>query len=219
MNTFRKYFDLIAQEYDQATGAPGAWTPPDVVFEEIKNVITKELRILDIGIGTGQSIEKIYESRLYKEIHGVDASPNMLKICKEKYPDIKLTEINSLKDLADISEKFEVIIGCGTFEFIEDIKGLFQIIKNKQKKGDHLVFTYEPIIRFHSIQDERKSLTVSDESSKLYVKDFYTYRPSPKEVYDILKENNYTVKVDSEFVSYRKRDVNIIYHVILAIAD
>jgi len=219
MNKSEKYFDLLSHVYDQATKKPGSWNPPDVIYENIKKKISKDSVVLDIGIGTGHSIEKIYNSGVYKEIYGADVSIKMLDVCKIKYPNTKLIHITSVNDISSIGGDFDIVISSGTLEFVEDIGSLIKQIRRKQKKDGFFIFTYEPIILFHPFQKESKSLTVPDKSSNLYMQDFYTYRCNPHQIMNLLIENNYNVTKDIEFISYKKGDENIIYHVVLAVAN
>jgi len=94
MTEAEQYYDSLASIYDKATEAPGSWNPPDVIYESIRDHIHSYSSILDIGVGTGLSIDKIYKAGIYKEIYGVDISAKMLDVCKGKYPNTKLTHIS-----------------------------------------------------------------------------------------------------------------------------
>ncbi len=217
MKKSEEYFNLIASVYDQATEVEGSWNPPDVIYEHIKHITTSNAMILDIGIGTGRSIDKIYKSGAYKEIHGVDVSGKMLNICKNKYPKVKLSKISSVSDIADMVAHFDVIVCSGTVEFIEDINMLLQKVSILLKKEGVFIFTYEPLIQFHQTQKHKKSLTIPDKSSSLYIDDFYTYRYAPHEITTLLEQNNLRTEKDSEFVAYKKGEEYIIYHVVEAV--
>lgn len=216
MNESKKYYDLLASVYDKATEIPGAWNPPRIIYDAIKNRVSNQSKILDIGVGTGQSIAEIYCQGQYKEIYGVDVSPNMLDICRVKYPNVKLSQIFSIRDIEKIDDYFDIVISSGTIEFIEDLDMLFQQVRRKQGKDSIFAFTYEPIIYLHPFQKDEKSLTVLDKSSKLYVEKFYTYRHKPQEILNLLNKNNYEIIEDYEFVAYKKGPEQIIYHIIVA---
>jgi ubiquinone/menaquinone biosynthesis C-methylase UbiE len=219
MTEAEQYYDLLAPVYDKATEVPGSWNPPDIVYESVKDKISKNSRILDVGIGTGLSIDKIYASGTYKEIYGVDVSAKMLDVCRDKYPNAKLTQISSIVDIGSVGDYFDLVISSGTLEFIEDIDLLFDQVRRKQKKDGVFAFTYEPIIYFHPFQNYSKSLTVPDKSSSLYIEDFYTYRHEPHEILNLLKKYSYKVTKDSEFIAYKKGEEKIIYHVIVAMCS
>src|SRR5919198_5777719 len=140
MTGVEKYYDLLASVYDKATEAPGSWNPPGIIYENIKDKISIHSRILDIGIGTGLSIDKIYNSGIYKEIYGIDVSAKMLDVCKGKYPNAKLTHISSIVEIGGIDEYFDIVISSGTLEFVENIDLLFQQVRRKQKKDGIFAF-------------------------------------------------------------------------------
>lgn len=214
-----KYYDLLASVYDKATELPGSWNPPDIIYDNIKGSVYSDSRILDIGIGTGRSIDRIHRAGKYKEIYGVDASAKMLDICKDKYPDVKLAHVSSIGHIANIAGYFDIVISSGTLEFVEHIDVALQHVRCKQKKGGIFAFTYEPIIYFHPFQNDRKSLTVSDKANKLYIPDFYTYRHEPHEILRLLDENDYKITRDGEFIAYKKGEEKIIYHIVMAISN
>lgn len=219
MTEAEQYYDSLASLYDKATEAPGSWNPPDFIYENIKDKITAQSSILDIGIGTGLSIEKIYESGVYKDIYGVDVSAKMLDVCKSKYPDVRLSRITSTADIDSIGEYFDIVISSGTLEFIEDLELVFEHVRRKQKQNGIFAFTYEPIIYFHPLQNNSKSLTVADKVSSLYIQEFYTYRHEPQEILKLLEKNNYMVTKDSEFIAYKKGEEKILYHLVVAICN
>lgn len=65
--------------------------------------------LLDVACGTGSFIGPL---QLYYRIEGVDLSPDMLKIARERYPDVPLHE----GDMADfnLNKQFDVIICMGS---------------------------------------------------------------------------------------------------------
>ena len=218
MNKSNEYFDIIAHAYDQATSEPGAWTPPDIVYENIKQYLSEESNVLDIGVGTGLSIDKVYKNTIFNLIVGVDVSKKMIELCSDKYPKATLLQIKSLSEISSFDINFGVVICSGTLEFIDDIDALFCHVRKVQQPNDIFAFTYEPIVAFHIFQKDSKSLTVPNKESSLYIEDFYTYRYHSHDINRILKENGYSVIKDVEFVSYKKGEHNIIYHAVVASA-
>lgn len=216
MNKSGKYYDKLADIYDDATEKEGAWTPPLYIYERLKNTVNNDTRILDIGIGTGKAIDSIYKSNNYSSITGVDVSTKMLEKCKNKYPEINLIEISSIKDLASFQDKYDLIICSGTLEFIENIEAFFQQCNRLLETQGVICFTYEPIIDFHPIQQDKKSLTVGDANSSLHIEGFYTYRYTPIQMYSYLDQYDFRPVNDVEFVSYSKQNEKIIYHLITA---
>lgn len=216
-NMAEEYYNKLAEFYDDATTSKGSWNPPSYIYSKIRENISNNTDIIDIGIGTGKSIEKIYKEKIYSSITGVDISEEMISICRKKYPDINLEKISSLDDILNINKKFNLIICSGTFEFIENIDNFFIMCKKIIKDDGVLCFTYEPIIKFHPYQGLEKELTIKDTNSSLYTDGFYTFRHSPATIISHLKKNGFYIKEDSEFVSYKKYGESIIYHLIVSV--
>lgn len=215
MNSARSYYDRLASIYDKATEPPGAWTPPSFLANVISENALKRFPILDIGIGTGRSIESLYTCDSC-DITGVDCSPKMLDICRLKYPGIKLIEGYFPNVEFSPKRQFQLIVSCGVFEFIPDLNAAITKAASLLGDGGSFVFTYEPLIEGHEVQCEEKAIVVSSVSSEYYVPDFYTYRHPPSTIRNYVRGAGLTIALDEEFVSYKKQNNLIIYHCILA---
>ncbi|MBI4303690.1 MAG: class I SAM-dependent methyltransferase [Chloroflexi bacterium] len=69
--------------------------------------------ILELGCGTALNLEKIFSLNLkFKSYLGVDFSPDMLRIARQKsrgYPNVEFREID-ITLLGDLNDKFDVLI-------------------------------------------------------------------------------------------------------------
>ncbi|WP_201864494.1 class I SAM-dependent methyltransferase [Microvirga soli] len=65
-------------------------------------------RILDIGVGSGRTTSHLLD--ISKNYIGIDYSPEMIKVCKERYPsvDFEVRDARSLSDIAD--DSFDLIL-------------------------------------------------------------------------------------------------------------
>lgn len=215
MHPNAQYYDKLANVYDRATEPPGAWAPPSFIAGVIEANGLAQGRILDIGIGTGRSVETLYDVGC-RDIVGVDCSANMLAECRRKYPDIVLIEGRFEEVDLTAFTPFGLIISSGVLEFIDDLPAAIQKAADILKKGGVFLFTYEPLIDGHEVQREPKSLVVPSQTSAYFVLDFFTYRYRPSTVSDHVRAAGLTIQLDEEFVSYKKLDNPIIYHCILA---
>jgi cyclopropane fatty-acyl-phospholipid synthase-like methyltransferase len=212
-----KYYDILSPYYDKATEVENAWTPPRMVQRSCSKLLKDNIRVLDIGVGTGRSIDFIAKSNYQIEIHGVDISEKMLTICRSKYPASKLFhgDLKAYRTRGDVP--FDLIISSGVLEFVKDLGTFFKDCATLLTDVGSCVFTYEPVVEFHKLQSEEQSLTVTDKNSKLYVDDFVTYRRRFLEIQTYLNEANLRVDEFSEFVAYNKGGIDIIYHLIRAV--
>ena len=211
-----KYYDKIAGVYDQATASDLAWTPPSEITKYAEEAVANAKRVLDIGIGTGQSIENLISKNPKAEFVGLDVSKEMIDKCSEKFPTVRLHhgDLKSFKN--DNSATFDVIISSGAFEFIEDLSEVFSDVLELLSDSRDFFFTFEPYIESHKLQGKKKSLTVEDENSTLYTGDFYTYRRDLDEVKAMLNENGLSLIKQKEFVAYKKANTDLIYYIVHA---
>ena len=79
----KKQYDERAEKYDEVFGTVG-YGDPDVCARAVNELgLSKDIKIMDFGCGTGRVATSLVELG-YKNFDGIDASPEMLKICKDK---------------------------------------------------------------------------------------------------------------------------------------
>jgi ubiquinone/menaquinone biosynthesis C-methylase UbiE len=206
-----QYYDRFSDVYDEASSVHGAWTPPEFMKQEIIAFKHKIHTALIVGIGTGHDIEALKLKQI-KHIEGIDISSGMLAKAKVKHPEIILHHADFITYDNFKKEKYDLIICSGTVEFIPDFSGFFEKISHMLTKNGRLLLTYEPVILNHAIQKDRQSETVPTTSSHLYVPGFMNYRRPVTEFLEQVKKNNFTLENFFEFVAYRKKNIDIIYH-------
>ena len=216
-NPAAKYYDLLSSDYDRITSEPGVWMAPGIISQTIAPLLQNKTKLLEIGIGTGQLLCLLRKTGKDFQAYGTDVSQKMCDICASKYSDVIIHHGDILEVELPYSDYFDVITICGTLEFVPDLNLLFRKVNAMLCQGGYLAFTYEPIITNHPIQAHQKSLTVpSSGESKLYIDDFFTYRYSPFQIYKELLSSGFEYQSDVEFVAYRKRESDIIYHLVVA---
>ncbi|GCC10756.1 hypothetical protein IPdc08_00791 [archaeon] len=79
----------------------------------LKDNLDESKTVLELGCGTGANLEKIYSLNLeFKKYLGLDFSPDMLKIAKNKFRNNSIVEFREtdITELDDIKEQFDIII-------------------------------------------------------------------------------------------------------------
>lgn len=212
-----KYYDRLSTSYDSVTSKQGVWTPPEIMARAIAPLLKERANLLDIGIGTGQLIGFLKKFGKNLKIEGVEVSQKMSDLCRSKYPDVIIHHGDILEIDFPYKNYFDVITICGALEFISELNLLLEKCWQLLSEPGYLVFTYEALIVGHQIQSEEKSLTVaSSPKNQQYIKDFFTYRYSPWQIYQALTEIGFTYHSDIELVAYRKQETDIIYHLVIA---
>lgn len=215
-----QYNDQLAKVYDQATLGEFKWKAPVMVTKTLLEFLRKNSKILDLGIGTGQSSEKFY--RAGHKIVGIDISDEMLKIARKKFPRIKLYKYDieeGIEKLGFKPQTFDAVIGVGIFEFTGDLKKLFRQVAKVTKSRGFFCFTFEEYRRAHPIQGIRIAPLgqgLVDKTPKLL--SFKVYRRTALEIKALLENLGFEILVTKKFVGYlkSKKKISVHYGLILA---
>ena len=124
-------------------------------------------RVLDLGCGFGEHCIKFVEQGA-KKVVGIDISEKMLQVAKVENYHEKIQYINMpMEDLAQLQEKFDVVVSSLAFHYVEDFKGVIENIYNLLDEGGVFVFSQEnPLCTSHSGGDR---WTRDENGKKLHV--------------------------------------------------
>lgn len=159
---YEALFENYSHQYDNESFTQGTLGECDFIENEVN--FNKEIRILDLGCGTGRhSIE--LTKRGYK-VTGIDLSETQLNRAREKAAELKLSidfQCHDARDVPFIDEFDLVIMLCeGAFPLMETDEMNFMILSNTAKalkKHGKLIFTtlngLFPL--FHSVKDFLKA--------------------------------------------------------------
>ncbi len=128
------HFKDKAKEWDQgSTRVQGAKKIAEAISEKIR--LTKEMDILDFGVGTGLLGFEI--AKVVKKVYGVDTSPSMIKKLKAKNtPELSIETYCQDIITEPIEKSFDGVITSMTLHHVEDLKLFFETIyKNIKKNG------------------------------------------------------------------------------------
>ncbi|MEX1014091.1 MAG: class I SAM-dependent methyltransferase, partial [Candidatus Paceibacterota bacterium] len=119
-----KYNDELSEIYDEVTKQPKyGWNTPNKVFEYVRDYLVKHSKVLELGVGTGQTIKPV--SKITTNLVGVDISQEMIKKAKKKVPEADFYNLDLSSNF--VSEKdFDLVIASGVTEFVENIGFLFK---------------------------------------------------------------------------------------------
>jgi len=130
------YFKDKAENWD--AGDVRKSTPLSIA-EAIKKrfVLTKEMSIMDFGVGTGLLGFEIAKD--VKKVFGVDMSPSMLAKLKEKNtPELSIEAIEQDIVAKPLTKVFDGIVSSMTLHHIEDLEAFFKSIYKNLSEGSFL---------------------------------------------------------------------------------
>lgn len=204
------YYEFLSTIYDKAT-AEGAWVPNSFFEEELRTLTSKALTALDLGCGTGQTLDVIARHFPSSRLLGVDIAPGMTRIAQEKLPHAELYTGDLRTFLEGQSNSFDLITSIGSLEFVPSLPDLVREVGKRLNKNGVFIFTYEPLIAgFPSQSDRHERTTVQIPNGQL---SFVTLRWTPGEVAASLADwgHIYSSKL---FVAYHRGPDAVIYNLL-----
>ncbi len=138
-------FDKIAHDYDQWYKTKLGSFADKVETELAFRLFTPEkgMKVLDVGCGTG--LFSIRLAEMGCKVTGIDVSPDMLAIAKDKVKqknlDVDFREMD-VYDLDFADESFDAVFSIATFEFVKlPQKAYDQMFRVLKKDGKMLIGT------------------------------------------------------------------------------
>ncbi|MGB2762435.1 MAG: class I SAM-dependent methyltransferase [Minisyncoccales bacterium] len=190
------YNNKLAEQYDEAT-LKGKWSAPNETNKLLSQfgLVKNNLTVLDLGIGTGQSIKSFTNKNC--EIYAVDISNKMLRIVRKKYPEAKTFKYDISKGLSGLRLKdnfFDIVIAVGVLEFINNIKRIIKETYQLLKTDGYFIFTYELLLPNHKLQKLRVQYNAEGYiENPPNITKFKLYRRSKKEINEILSNTGYQI--------------------------
>jgi len=213
-----QYNDKLAKNYDRATSKGFKWKAAKEATKILLPKLKKRSKILDLGVGTGQSSEKFY----HKDHHiiGVDISLEMLQIARKKYPKIKTYKCDIERGLDKLNFKkrsFDSVLAIGILEFIKNLKPLLKNVSNLIAREGYLCIAFEEFISGHKIQGKRVSVLgegLVDKTPRLL--SFKVYRRTENEIVKLLADNK--ILINKRLIGYLRgpKKNPVVYRIILA---
>jgi predicted TPR repeat methyltransferase len=130
----KDHFEKKAAEWDKGeVRVNGAMVIAKAI--ESKFALTKEMKIMDFGAGTGLLGFEI--AKRVKKVYGVDMSPSMLKKLEEKNtPDLNIQTVCQDIIKEPLKESFDGIVSSMTLHHVEHLESFFKSIsKNLNQNG------------------------------------------------------------------------------------
>ncbi|MFA6350567.1 MAG: class I SAM-dependent methyltransferase [Candidatus Omnitrophota bacterium] len=202
---YESLFENYAQKYDKECYVQGTLGECDFIEQELK--YNKNVRILDVGCGTGRhSIE--LTKRGYN-VTGVDLSGNQIKRAREKAQEAGMAIDFQIQDARNLSFDGEfdlAIMLCeGGFSLMETDEMNFEILKNATKalksKGKLIFTTLNGLFPlFHSVNEFYKSAGKEGQSQcKECSFDLMTFRDHNTTVIEDDSGNKRELKSDERY--------------------
>jgi predicted TPR repeat methyltransferase len=137
----RALFDHFAQRFDQTLRGDLAYRGPEIIKAAIETLETTDLRILDLGCGTGLCGEAIRP--FAKTLDGVDLSPLMIEKAAKRGIYDYLEAGEAVEFLNASQAKYELIVAGDVLVYLGDLDPIFSAAFIALKPGGRFIFTVE----------------------------------------------------------------------------
>jgi ubiquinone/menaquinone biosynthesis C-methylase UbiE len=141
-------------------------------------------KVLDLGCGTGRLISEMLIDG--GEVTGVDVSDEMLKIAREKFPNVEFVQGIS-SDLPFENDTFDVVVAAFLIVHVRDLRTTFREIHRVLKEGGRLILTNI---------NQRKSPKLKMDGKEIVIKSHYHM---PDHVIKALEDEIFTIE-DEKFL-------------------
>ena len=165
-----KYFNECAPSWDANRKRN------DRVVNDILDIagIKEGVEVLDVACGTGELFSD-YINRSVGKLIGIDISPKMVEIAKQKYPDVELicADVEAVKLL----QKFDAIVVYNAFPHFPDPEELIHTLSHMLKPGGRLTIAHgmskEALALHHSGSASKVSIPLLHEDELAAIMDRY----------------------------------------------
>lgn len=172
---------------------------PKILIEEMLEFIKKTDKVIDLGSGTGLVGMEIMQNAPVNYLMAVDISTKMLDLTKslkienkEVYNKVQELDFNNLISL---EEKFDVIVSCMSFGYVNDLVKIFEQVNTI------------------SYKDSIFGLVVlkADGSDIKFNYDYATLSFSDRYLESIFKKSKWSVKKKQEISIYDDKTIGLMY--------
>ncbi|MBI4440466.1 class I SAM-dependent methyltransferase [Candidatus Woesearchaeota archaeon] len=143
----RKLFSGFAKFYDWHPFTPWLRWLQKKTIERIRG---KDIKILDIGCGTGYALQKLHERFPKAELHGIDFSPEMLAIAKKRMGKNARLRMGVVQSLPYNANSFDYVICTEAFHHFEQQEKSLKEMKRVCRKNGFVIVS-EPEFLFPSV--------------------------------------------------------------------
>ena len=200
----KTYFEKVAASRKKARGFNAYY------WNEITNYCDyfshEDISILEVGCGTGELLNGVRATRKV----GIDFSPAMISIAKEKFQNIDFHVMEA--ENIQLDEKFDLIILSNLIGYVDDVEEVFKQLHKVCHPQTKIIVTYynylwEPFLKFaEKIRLKTPTplqnwLSLTDINNLLYISGFDVYRNTKRMIFPfnipLLKSflNNFLAKL------------------------
>ena len=138
-----KLFDGYSHTFEASLVDKLEYKIPKLIKDILIQPTNKEKlgSVLDLGCGTGLFGTEV--KNYCSKLEGIDLSKKMLAIANQKNVYDKLSQFDIVEYLSSMPLNFDYYIALDVFIYVGELTEIFRLIKSRNKKSGHLVFSTE----------------------------------------------------------------------------
>ncbi len=199
------HFNYVEPTYDASMAACG-WAVNDYLGVQLTDPSLKLSRVLDLGSGTGNTLEVVLRCTDPDHADAVDVSENMAAHLRARFEDPRVVVTRMAVDafLAESDEPYNLITGMGVWQFSSpsEQRGLTQAAAGRLAGQGRLMFTYGPLLpdQLH----ESPTVPYGDLDGRVFI-----HRRRPEEVAQDVRDSGLHLIKNEIISSQPLRDMRI----------
>ncbi len=141
----KNIFDIFAEDFENVLDSLEYKAPEYIsalMAEIYGDSLSRKLRILDAGCGTGLCGGFLKKYASFLGLHGVDLSEKMLEIAKRKKVYDRLWNKELITFVQERKNKYDLVVSADVFTYIGNLENLFENLFDSLKKNGRLIFTF-----------------------------------------------------------------------------
>lgn len=103
--------------------------------------------ILEVGCGEGYVLKALVDAGIDAQLYGVDLSPSAISDARRRLPEHVRLEIRDARDLAELGQRFDMVMMLEVLEHITDPAQMFPVLETLTTRYLLLSVPWEPFFR------------------------------------------------------------------------
>jgi trans-aconitate methyltransferase len=207
---FRRYFDAQADSYDEYTG-DGAWAANQYLAGVLHTLAAGQAEVrtaLDLGAGTGQTLEVVHATFPQAELWASDLSAAMLQRAALKVPDAHFEVADISSHVARLTRSFDLVTAVGCLEMVGDLMSVLPRLMQHLNPGGHLALTTQALIDGQGAEHASTALSTADGDAPRWCYSWSTARLLGALPGGQLRSSHL-------FTAYQRADTPVLYELLL----
>jgi len=180
-------YDRWAKDYESDLEQDFGWTAPHRAAEIFAKHVSKEVKVLDAGAGTGL-VGELLSKLGYADIVGIDLSPGMLEEARKKgaYQDLRQMVLGEHLDF--LTDSFGAVVSVGVLTVGHAPASCLDELVRVTAPGGYVIFTIRPdVYEQNGFKEKQAGLETAGWWRLTEVSD--KFRPLPKGEPDVYHQD------------------------------